>query len=160
MESENMDRKRILFVCLGNICRSPIAEGAAEDIVKRNALAIEVDSAGTSNWHEGEHPCGHSVKISKHYDVDISEQRSRPVRKEDIALFDYVVGKDEQNRQDLIDFGFKNVYKLGDFGGFNGQDVPDPYFFPGFEGFEKVFRMIDTAVKDLIVHIEKEGRIA
>jgi len=67
---------------------------------------------------------------------------------------------DEQSRQDLIDFGFKNVYKLGNFRGFKGKDVPDPYFFPGFEGFEKVFRMIDTAVKDLIAHIEKEGRKA
>jgi len=153
MKSESMDRKRLLFVCLGNICRSPLAEGVAKKIVNNETLSIEVDSAGTSNWHEGEHPCIHSVKIAKHYDVDISEQRSRPVRKEDITLFDYVVGMDEQNRQDLIDFGFKNVYKLGDFGGFKGKDVPDPYFFPGFEGFDKVFRMIDTAVKDLIGHL-------
>ncbi len=150
--------KRILFVCLGNICRSPIAEGVAQNMVNNEALSIEVDSAGTSNWHEGEQPCSHSVEVAKYYDVDISGQRSRPISKEDIALFDYVVGMDEQNRQDLIDFGFENVYKLGDFGGFNGKDVPDPYFFPGFEGFEKVFSMIDTAVKDLITHIGKEGR--
>jgi protein-tyrosine phosphatase len=151
-----MDRKRILFVCLGNICRSPIAEGVAQNIVNQKALAIEIDSAGTSHWHEGEHPCSHSVKIAKRNSVDIADQRSRPITKEDIEKFDYVVGMDEQNRQDLIDFGFKNVYKLGDFGGFNGKDVPDPYFFPGFEGFEKVFHMIDTAVKDLIRKIEKK----
>jgi len=151
-----MERKRILFVCLGNICRSPIAEGVAQNIVNNKALAIVVDSAGTSHWHEGEHPCGHSVKIAKRNNVDIADQRSRPITKKDIEKFDYVVGMDEQNSQDLIDFGFKNVYKLGDFGGFNGTDVPDPYFFPGFEGFEKVFHMIDTAVKDLIEHIEKK----
>ena len=151
-----MEHKRILFVCLGNICRSPIAEGVAQNIVNQKALAIEVDSAGTSHWHEGENPCSHSVKIAKKNSVDIDDQRSRPITKEDIEKFDYVVGMDEQNRQDLIDFGFKNVYKLGDFGGFNGKDVPDPYFFPGFEGFEKVFHMIDTAVKDLIQNIEKK----
>ncbi len=149
-----MEPKRILFVCLGNICRSPIAEGVAQDIVNSQALSIEVDSAGTSNWHEGEHPCSHSVKIAKHNNVDISKQRSRPISKKDIGKFDYVISMDEQNRQDLIDFGFENVYKLGDFGGFNGKDVPDPYFFPGFEGFEKVFHMIDTAVKDLIQKIK------
>ena len=151
-----MERKRILFVCLGNICRSPIAEGIARNIINKKALTIEVDSAGTSHWHEGEHPCGHSVKIAKRNSVDISEQRSRPITEEDIEKFDYVIGLDEQNRQDLIDFGFKNVYKLGNFGGFNGEDVPDPYFFPGFEGFEKVFHMIDTAVKDLLQNIEKQ----
>ena len=151
-----MERKRILFVCLGNICRSPIAEGIARNIINKKALAIEVDSAGTSHWHEGEHPCGHSVKIAKRNSVDISEQRSRPITEEDIEKFDYVIGMDEQNRQDLIDFGFRNVYKLGDFGGFNGEDVPDPYFFPGFEGFEKVFHMIHTAVNDLLQNIEKQ----
>jgi len=148
-----MKEKQVLFVCLGNICRSPIAEGVAQKIIDEKHLALSADSAGTSHWHEGEHPCGHSIKIAKQYGIDISRQKSRPVTKRDIAHFDYVIAMDEQNRKDLLDFGFKNVYKLGDFGGFDGADVPDPYFFPGFEGFEKVFTMIDTAVKDLLEQI-------
>jgi len=145
-----MNQKRILFVCLGNICRSPIAEGVAAEQIARERLNMAVDSAGTSHWHEGEHPCAHSITVAKAHGVDISQQRSRPVVKEDIERFDCVVGMDEQNRQDLLAFGFKKVYKLGDFGGFNGEDVPDPYFFPGFEGFEKVYTMIDTAMKDFL----------
>ena len=145
-----MNQKRILFVCLGNICRSPIAEGVAAEQIAREGFSMAVDSAGTSHWHEGEHPCQHSITVAKAHGVDISQQRSRPVVKEDIERFDCVVGMDEQNRQDLLAFGFKKVYKLGDFGGFNGEDVPDPYFFPGFEGFEKVYTMIDTAMKDFL----------
>jgi protein-tyrosine phosphatase len=143
-------QKCVLFVCLGNICRSPIAEGVAQHIVNSENLELKVDSAGTSDWHKGEAPCAHSVKIAKQHDIDISEQRSRPITKQDIEYFDHAVAMDEQNKQDLIAFGFKNVYLLGDFGGFNGQNVPDPYFFPGFEGFEKVFEMVNVCVKDLL----------
>ena len=146
-------QKRVLFVCLGNICRSPIAEGVAQHIVNSKHLEFYIDSAGTSDWHEGEVPCAHSVKIARQHNIDISQQKSRPVTKQDIEDFDYVVAMDEKNKHDLLAFGFKNVYLLGDFGGFNGQNVPDPYFFPGFEGFEKVFDMVDTAVKDFLESI-------
>ena len=145
-----MSRKRILFVCLGNICRSPLAEGVAQSILEKEGLNLVVDSAGTSNWHEGETPCDHSIKISIQNEVDISQQRSRPVTKQDIQIFDYVVAMDAQNKSDLENFGFTNVYKLGDFGGYKGANVPDPYFFPGFEGFEKVFKMVDICVKDFL----------
>lgn len=139
---------RILFVCLGNICRSPLAEGVAQNILEKEGLSLVVDSAGTSNWHEGEAPCGHSIKIARQNEVDISQQRSRPVTKQDIKDFDYVIAMDAQNKSDLENFGFTNVYKLGDFGGYKGANVPDPYFFPGFEGFERVFEMVDVCVKD------------
>ena len=150
-----MDRRgdkimKILFVCLGNICRSPLAEGVAQSILEKEDLTLVVDSAGTSNWHEGEAPCDHSVKIARQNEVDISQQRSRPVTKQDIEIFDYVVAMDAQNKIDLENFGFTNVYKLGDFGGYKGANVPDPYFFPGFEGFEKVFEMVDVCVKDFL----------
>ena len=71
--------KRILFVCLGNICRSPLAEGVAQYILEKEGLNLVVDSAGTSNWHEGEAPCSHSIKIARENEVDISQQRSRPI---------------------------------------------------------------------------------
>ncbi len=145
-----INKKRILFVCLGNICRSPLAEGVAQSILEKENLNLIVDSAGTSNWHEEEAPCGHSIKIAKQHEVDISKQSSRPITKQDIEEFDYVVAMDEQNKIDLEKFGFINVYKLGDFGGYKGANVPDPYFFPGFEGFEKVFEMVDVCVQDFL----------
>ncbi len=142
--------RRILFVCLGNICRSPLAEGVAQIIVEKKGLILVVDSAGTSNWHEGAAPCEHSISIARQNNIDISKQRSRPVTKQDIEHFDYVVAMDAQNKRDLENFGFTNVYKLGDYGGYKGADVPDPYFFPGFKGFETVFEMIDVCVKDFL----------
>ena len=145
-----MKQSQILFVCLGNICRSPIAEGIARNIVQSQGLNIDVDSAGTSDWHKGEHPCAHSISVAKHHSIDISRQKSRPISKEDIEHYEHVIAMDEQNRIDLVNFGFKNVYKLGDFGGFKGQDVPDPYFFPGFEGFDKVFNMVNDCVSDFL----------
>ena len=140
----------ILFVCLGNICRSPLAEGVAQNILEKEGLNLMVDSAGTSNWHEGEAPCEHSIKIARQNEVDISKQRSRPITKQDIEDFDYIVAMDVQNKSDLENFGFTNVYILGDFGGYKGANVPDPYFFSGFEGFEKVFEMVDVCVKDFL----------
>ena len=148
---------RILFVCLGNICRSPLAHGVAEKIVNDNALSLIIDSAGTSNWHEGETPCEHSIEIASQYDVDITQQRSRPITKEDISLFKYVVAMDRQNKADLKAFGFENVHLLGDYGNFEGEDVPDPYFFDGFEGFDKVYSMIELCVEDFIGRIENES---
>ena len=148
---------RILFVCLGNICRSPLAHGVAEKIVNDKALALTIDSAGTSNWHEGETPCEHSIEIAEQYNVDISQQRSRPITKEDISLFKYVVAMDQQNKADMEAFGFDQVHLLGDYGGFQGKDVPDPYFFDGFEGFEHVYCMIESCVEDFIKEIENES---
>lgn len=142
--------KRILFVCLGNICRSPLAEGIAASYIAQKGYALEVDSAGTSSWHEGEAPCSHSIEVAKRHNIDITSQRSRPVCSDDQQRFDYIIALDRQNQSDLEAKGFQNVYLLGDFGGFGGADVPDPYYFPGFEGFEKVYTMIERSVEDLL----------
>jgi protein-tyrosine phosphatase len=149
--------KRILFVCLGNICRSPLAEGIATHIIDQKRLNITADSAGTSSWHEGESPCSNSVKVAQRHQIDISSQKSRPVVPEDKRDFDLVIALDKQNQSDLEAQGFQNVYLLGDFGGYEGADVPDPYYFPGFEGFEKVYDMIETAIHDLIEKVENES---
>ena len=145
---------RILFVCLGNICRSPLAHGVAEQLVNKKNLALFIDSAGTSNWHKGEEPCHNSIKIADQYNIDISQQQSRPITKEDITLFKYVVAMDKQNKTDLEAFGFSNVHLIGDFGNFQGEDVPDPYFFDGFEGFEHVYNMVAVCVEDFISKVE------
>lgn len=146
---------KILFVCLGNICRSPLAHGIAEHISKEHDLGWTIDSAGTSDWHKGEAPCDNSIKVAKNHQINISAQYSRPITQEDIKKFDYVVAMDKKNKTDMEAFGFKNVYLLGDFAGQNGTDVPDPYFFNGFEGFEKVYTMVELCVKDLIDFIQR-----
>jgi protein-tyrosine phosphatase len=140
----------ILFVCLGNICRSPLAHGVAEHIINTKKLELFIDSAGTSDWHKGETPCDYSIKVANQYNIDISQQRSRSVIKDDITSFNYIVAMDKKNKADLESFGFNNVYLLGDFGDFQGEDVPDPYFFDGFEGFEYVYNMVALCVEDFI----------
>ena len=73
----------ILFVCLGNICRSPIAHGIALSIAKKHNINIKIDSAGTSSFHEGQSPCINSIKIASQHDIDISNIKSRPILKSD-----------------------------------------------------------------------------
>ncbi|PKI80178.1 protein tyrosine phosphatase [Malaciobacter halophilus] len=141
--------KSIIFVCLGNICRSPIAQGVAQEYITKNNLDIKVDSAGTGSWHIGESPCDNSITVAKNNGIDISRQIARQVNLEDFQTFDLVVGLDSRNMQDLKKLGCKEAVKLGDFG-FEGQDVPDPFFFEGFEGFDKVYNMIETCVLELI----------
>ncbi|MCH9813738.1 MAG: low molecular weight phosphotyrosine protein phosphatase [Epsilonproteobacteria bacterium] len=140
----------ILFVCLGNICRSPLAEGIALNLKDKYDLNIEIDSAGTGHWHVGNPPCENSITVANNNHIDISHLRARLIKKEDENKFDYIVVMDENNYTDLIAMGFKNVYKIGNYGGFEGADVPDPYFFDGFEGFDKVFEMLDISVRDFM----------
>ena len=144
-----MEVKSILFVCLGNICRSPLAEGIAKNYIKEKNLNLVIESAGTGHWHIGEAPCENSIKVGELNGVDISKQKAQQVKKSDFKTFDLIVGLDDSNISNLKNLGCKNPIKLGDFG-FDGECVPDPYFFDGFEGFDKVFEMIDVCVRNLI----------
>ena len=126
--------KSIIFVCLGNICRSPLAKGVAENYIKNNNLNLLVDSAGTSKEHQGEIPCENSIKVARDNNIDISKYRAKQFLKSDIDKFDLVVALDSNNYYNLKNMGCKNLVKLGDFG-FGGKDVPDPYYFNGFELF-------------------------
>jgi len=146
--------KKILFVCLGNICRSPLAEGVAKKYIQERGLDMDADSAGTGSWHIGEPPCEGSQKIAKIHGIDISSYRARQVTPEDIEKFDIIVALDAKNLADLKRMGAVNVRKLGEFG-YDGADVPDPYFFDGFEGFYKVFEMIATCTRNLIDEYSK-----
>lgn len=141
--------KSILFVCLGNICRSPIAEGIARDLIEQSGNTISVDSAGTGSSHVGEPPCKHSVTVARNHNIDISQFRARQIKKSDFKAFDLIVALDQNNYRDLKALGCQNLVKLGDYG-YNGVDVPDPYFFDGFEGFEHVYTMIESCVKELL----------
>jgi protein-tyrosine phosphatase len=143
--------KSILFVCLGNICRSPLAEGIAREYINKNNLNIDVDSCGTGNWHIGEAPCDNSIKIAAINNVDISQQRSKQITLEDLKKYEIIIALDSSNYENLLTMGCppNKLSKLGSYG-HNNEDVPDPYFYNGFEGFEKVFEMIDFCVKELI----------
>lgn len=141
--------KSILFVCLGNICRSPLAQGIAEKLIYELNLELKVDSAGTGDWHIGEAPCDNSVKVASLNGVDISGQKGRQITKDDFRTYDLIVALDQSNYDNLKKMGADNLIKLGHFG-YKNEDIPDPFFFPGFEGFDKVFTMIETCVIQLI----------
>jgi len=148
--------RSILFVCLGNICRSPLAEAIMREQARRSGLDLRVDSAGTGSWHIGEPPCEHSMRVAGEHGLDISTFRARQVHPADAERFDVIVGLDAQNVADLKRMGMMHVYKLGDFGA-NGEDVPDPYFFPGYEGFNKVFAMIEQCCSTLLEELAQTG---
>jgi len=139
----------ILFVCLGNICRSPLAEGIAKKIIQEKNLDIKIDSAGTGDWHIGESPCDNSIKVAAQNNIDISMLKGRQVTKEDFNTFDLIIALDDSNIANLKKVSEQEVIKLGSYG-HNDEDVPDPYFFDGFEGFDKVFEMIEKCVTQLI----------
>ncbi|MFV0480579.1 MAG: low molecular weight protein-tyrosine-phosphatase [Campylobacteraceae bacterium] len=145
--------KKLLFVCLGNICRSPLAEGIARAKIAQKGLDFEVDSAGTSSWHEGNVPCFNSILVAKQNGIDISKQKSRPFKKDDIKNFDMILALDENNLRDLQRLGANKAILLGDFG-LNGEDIPDPYYYKNMEGFHKVYKMIDIAVENLLLHVK------
>ena len=141
--------KSVLFVCLGNICRSPLAEGIAKKIAQEKELNLLIDSAGTGDWHIGQAPCPNSVKVASQHNIDISNYQGRQVTVEDFSKYDLIVGLDDSNMSNLKKLGAKEHVKLGHFG-FNDEDVPDPYFFDGFEGFDKVYKMIEICVTQLL----------
>jgi protein-tyrosine phosphatase len=140
--------KSLLFVCLGNICRSPLAEGIARKIIQDRNLNIIVDSVGTGSWHIGEPPCAESIRVAKIHNIDISSHRARQVTKEDLESFEVIVALDTNNCNDLKKMGAEDVEKLGCYG-YDWADVPDPYFFDGFDGFEEVYTMIEICVNEL-----------
>jgi protein-tyrosine phosphatase len=139
--------KSYLFVCLGNICRSPLCEGFAKYYSKKFQLNLTIDSAGTSAYHVGENPCEISQKIASQNQINISQLQSRQVTQEDFFKFDLIVALDNQNLKDLKNMGCKNVVKLGDFG-YEGADVPDPYYYQ--DQIDVVWDMIEVCITNLI----------
>ncbi|MBN30671.1 MAG: protein-tyrosine-phosphatase [Crocinitomicaceae bacterium] len=135
--------KRILVVCLGNICRSPIGEGLLKYHATKNDLQIHVESAGTSGWHQGEKADPRSIEVMRGHGHNITNQRSRVLVASDLHTFDYILVMDSQNLIDVngIGAGTARVERF-----VNGQDVPDPYH-GGANGFEQVYSMIDDAAR-------------
>ena len=153
--------KSVLFVCMGNICRSPTAEGVFRHVVKKRNLQdqISIDSAGTHAYHIGESPDSRSQSTALARGVNLSAQRARKAVGEDFERFDYVIAMDRSNYEDLKQLGQgADLSKLHLFMSFakawDNDEVPDPYY-GGANGFEEVFDMVQSASEGLLEHILK-----
>jgi protein-tyrosine phosphatase len=139
---------KILMVCLGNICRSPLAEGILKSKLPSDSFLV--DSAGTSNYHIGEYPDIRSINVARHHDIDISSQRGRQFTVNDFDEFDLIYAMDSSNYKNIVKLARTNedVTKvkliLDEIPDYHLKDVPDPYY-GGENGFENVFNMLDTA---------------
>lgn len=146
---------RVCFVCLGNICRSPTAEGVMQWMVGEAGLEhrIHVESAGTAGYHTGASPDDRSAAEALRHGIDISHQRSRQFHAGDFAFFDLVVAMDESNLTDLVDLApdqktADRVRRLREFDPTaDSLDVPDPYYESGFDG---VFAMVERSCRGLL----------
>ena len=147
---------KVLMVCLGNICRSPLAEG----ILKSKSKNIIVDSAGTAEYHIGNKPDIRSIEIAKKYNLDISDQRARQFNTNDFNIYDKIYAMDNDNYSKIISLAenqkeidkvdlilnesYPNQYK----------SVPDPYY-GGEKGFENIFYLLNNACEEIIERYEK-----
>ena len=145
--------KSILFVCHGNICRSPIAEGVAREIASRKGMDLTIDSCGLSHMYVGERPCSFSIRVAREHGINISLMRARQITFKDIDTFELIIALDEAIWLELIQMGARNVVKLGAFG-YNGGDIPDPHFFPSYEGVDEVYEIIDVCVTNMLEEIK------
>lgn len=151
---------RVLFVCTGNICRSPTAEGVFRSLVEARGLSgrIEADSAGIGSWHVGEPPDARSQRTAKERGIDIGGQRARQVRPDDFAAFDLILAMDGGHYRGLTDDCPERyadrIRMFLDYAPETGiADVPDPYYGAG-DGFTRVFEMIEAASQGLLAEIE------
>ncbi|KZX82324.1 protein-tyrosine-phosphatase [Oleiphilus sp. HI0009] len=150
---------KVLFVCLGNICRSPTAHGVFEEKVRERGLASQVytDSCGTGAWHVGESPDPRASQHAAKRGYDLSHLRARQVSPDDFDTFDYVLAMDNANLKDLqsiIPAGARTQPVLFlSYGAFSEQEVPDPYY-GGEQGFEHVLDLVESACDGLLDEIQ------
>ena len=150
---------RVLFVCLGNICRSPTAHGVFEAMVQQHGLseAVKVESCGTGAWHIGEPPDKRASEHARKRGYDLSYLRARQVQSSDFYEFDFILAMDEANLRDLdllFPSGAKTIPQLFlSFGDYSETEVPDPYY-GGSDGFEHVLDLVESASKGLLEAIQ------
>jgi protein-tyrosine phosphatase len=154
---------RILFVCLGNICRSPMAEAIFRDMVKQENLVgkIEVDSGGIGDWHIGEPPHKGTREILKQQNISDEGITCRQVTKNDWDNFDYIIAMDDQNIKDLLEINSQNEYvviaKLMDFvEDAMEQEVPDPYY---TGDFDYTYELVTIGCNKLLSYIREKHNI-
>jgi protein-tyrosine phosphatase len=159
---------RILFVCLGNICRSPTAEGVMRHLVREEGLedAIEIDSAGTGGWHVGAPPDERATAAARRRQIAL-DGAARKFSPGDFDRYDLILAMDEENRRDLLalapdDDARVKVRLLREFdpdsAGSADLDVPDPYY-GGDDGFDHVLDLVDAATRGLLARLRADGRV-
>lgn len=151
---------RILFVCLGNICRSPTAEGVLRGIAARDYphLKLQIDSAGTADYHVGEPPDRRTVAAARRRGYDLSSLRARQVHPDDFRRFDYILAMDRGNLSELtsrrVTGASAQLALFMSFAQGAGEDeVPDPYY-GGVEGFERVLDLCEAAARGLLARLQ------
>lgn len=156
---------KILFVCMGNICRSPTAEGVFRHFVTQADLqnVIEIDSAGTIGYHIGNPPDSRASAAAKLRGIDLSSQRSRIVENSDFEYFDYIIAMDNDNEIELHnrcpdEHKEKIQLFLNYADNTEAQEVPDPYYGSG-NGFEIVLDLIEDASSGFLQHLKKSGAV-
>ena len=153
----------VLFVCMGNICRSPLAEGAFRDLAQAEGLferGLFCDSAGTSAYHIGQAPDRRAIETAARYGIDIRDQRARSVTSEDFERFHYILAMDQYNLDSLLDRaqpGLEDKVQLYlSYAPHLGIDeVPDPYY-GGKQGFELCLDLVRETSKGLLEQIVRE----
>jgi protein-tyrosine phosphatase len=150
------------MVCLGNICRSPLAEGIARHLIEKQKLNWRVDSAGTIGWHTGSPPDKRSVAVAKERGIDISQLKARPITRAELSEWDLIVAMDAQNYQDIQRLDpqttSQRLHMMMNFL-LPGQNrpVPDPYY--GSEkDFEAVYHMLFNACEAMIENLLRQGK--
>lgn len=142
------------MVCLGNICRSPLAEGILKEKIKAHQLGWTVDSAGTGAWHIGELPDPRSIQTARKHNIDITDQRARQFTAKDLEAYDLILAMDASNQRNILklDQDAKYVSKVRMIMNYlhpnENISVPDPYW--DDNGFEQVYEMLDKACEQLI----------
>lgn len=137
------------MVCLGNICRSPLAEGIMQHKITASGLDWQVDSAGTGAWHVGEQPDSRSIATARQHGIDITRQRARQLKPHDLDRFDLVLAMDSQNYRDILGLATTKAQEdkvlliMNFVAPDRNQAVPDPYW--NDNGFEQVFEMLEAA---------------
>lgn len=150
---------KILMVCLGNICRSPLAEGILKS--KVDSSKVWVDSAGTGGWHVGELPDSRSIEIARRNQINISDQRCRKFKEDDFEEFDLIYVMDKSNRDDVLNLASNRLHEskvkliLNELSPETDLEVPDPYY-GGDRGFQNVFDMLNDACEQIANRIIDE----
>ena len=159
-----MTTTTVLFVCLGNICRSPTAEGVLRAIAAREFpdVAIEIDSAGTADYHVGEPPDRRTVAAARRRGYDLAGLRARQVRPEDFHRFDYIIAMDRSNLAELSRHAPGTGAHVSLFMEFappdalDGHEVPDPYY-GGVEDFERVLDLCERAARGFLQRLRERS---
>lgn len=145
-------KTKVLMVCLGNICRSPLAEGLLKS--KIDTTNVYVTSAGTGHWHVGEQPDPRSIAVAKKNNLDITDQRGRQFKATDFNEFDHIFVMDNSNKENVLKLAKTEADKqkvqliLDEIFPGENVDVPDPYY-GGDSGFDNVYKMLDEACESI-----------